>query len=180
MYVAYYNNLCFYGTIHQIHFRNCTNTTFLWFIKVKFFSFTCPLGSTSSLFYRLHTDRWYKSICKYGNSISVFAAHVIPVSSAKAKRIDFKWFMIQLFWFIIQLSVAKLQNSVGIFMCLFCNRLWFQIRENRVEIFRGTIGGVQTLYFELCITSCIIIRYNTREGKRQRFIRWKQAKKCPK
>ena len=56
----------------------------------------------------------------FTDSTSVFAAHVIPVSTAKAKRIDFKWFMIQLFWFIIQLSVARIQNSVGIFIFFMC------------------------------------------------------------
>lgn len=45
-----------YGTIHQIHFRNCTNTSFLWFVKVKNVispSFACPSEFTSLLIYRL-------------------------------------------------------------------------------------------------------------------------------
>ena len=51
----------------------------------------------------------------FTDSTSVFAAHVIPVCSTKAKRIDFKWFMIQLFWFIIQLSVGKFRWNIHIF-----------------------------------------------------------------
>lgn len=37
-----------------------------------------------------------------------------------AKRIDFKWFMIQLFWFIIQLSVAnyKIPLEYSCFSCV--------------------------------------------------------------
>lgn len=56
----------------------------------------------------------------FTDSTYVFAAHVIPVCSTKAKRIDCKWFMIQLFWYIIQLSVAnyKIPLEYSYFSCV--------------------------------------------------------------